>query len=400
MELTRRRLLAAVGTAGVGGAYWLTRSDGDGCAPRRSPSWQVSGERWTRPVVGPHGVLVGENSGMTGGDRLNRVGCFRADRPQWVHQYADDGVGVPYTDEDLAAVGTGSDRVHAFEQPSGRHRWTYDAGGREEYGGGAWGQPARADGAVVVAVSHSGLSDADPSNPGSYTHRLLALDDVDGRPRWECALDAQTFVGPVVNEDTVAAVTESGSVYGVALGSGERQWRESLPGDGWVPPLLDADRGTVTVATGGIGEDPGAGAVAQFDAATGERAWTRRLSAGARGATRHEGRVVVTTSDGRALALDAESGDRLWKTDLGPAGGPVAASDATVAILDNTGVVHLLWAESGQHRSRFRTVDDRGDYCGWRSSLTKAGGVHLNTHDLVASGAWWLRGYSVDATTD
>lgn len=135
-------------------------------------------------------MLVGENVGMTGGDGPNRAGCFDDGRPRWVFQFPDDGVGVPYADESLVAVGTGSDRVHAFDQPTGRHRWTFDAGGQEEYGGGAWGQPVHADGAVVVAVSHSERDDPSPGNDDAYVHRLLALDDDDGRVRWTCSLEA------------------------------------------------------------------------------------------------------------------------------------------------------------------------------------------------------------------
>lgn len=203
------------------------------------------------------------------------------------------------------------------------------------------------------------------------------------------------FVGPVVHEDTVVVVTESGTVHGVALESGDRRWRERLPGEGWVPPLLDADRGTVTVATGDNGDEGGTGVVVSLDAATGEREWGRSLSTAARGATSAGGRVVLTTAAGRALAVDAVSGETGWAARLGPVGGPVDASDGTVAVMDETGVVHLLDAEGGDRLARFRTTDGLGDRCGWRPEISRVAGVHLDGVELLASAEWWMRKYDV-----
>jgi outer membrane protein assembly factor BamB len=390
MELTRRKLLAALAVGGTGaGAYYATRGGSEStCLPLREPSWEVTGRDLTRPVRGPHGVLVGENFASTGGSSLNRVGSFRNGEPRWVYAVEGDGVGVPFADEDLVAVGTGSDRVHAFDQPTGHRRWTYDAGGREEYGGGSWGQPAHADGAVVAAVSHAEQSDADPQNSDAYTHRLLALEDADGSARWECPVDGVAFTGPVVQDGTAVVATEAGGVHGVDLAGGQRRWRDDLPGTVWAPLSLDADRGTVAVASDG-------GVVACFDVAAGERRWSRAFDSGVTGTTRAAGRVVVTLRDGRVLALGEGDGETDWETALGAAGGPVDAAAGHVVVLDRTGVVHVL-ADAGGELSAFRVTQGRADRCGWRPETNRANGVLLDRFSVTVTGAWWLREYDLD----
>jgi outer membrane protein assembly factor BamB len=392
MKVTRRRLLAALAVGGAGaGAFYATRGgagDGVRCAPLREPSWDVTGRDWTQPVRGPNGVLVGEGFAATGGNYLNRIGSFQNDEPRWVYTVEGDGVGVPFADDDLVAVGTGSDRVHAFEQPTGHHRWTYDAGGREEYGGGAWGQPAHVDGGVVVAVSHSEQADPDPQNPDDYTHRLLALEDADGSVRWECAIDGVAFTGPAVHDGTAVVATEAGGVHGVGVATGDRLWRDNLPGTVWAPLALDPGRGTVTV-----GSDEGS--VVSFDVASGERKWTRTFDSGVAGTTRAAGRVVVSLWDGRLLALGEGDGKTDWKVNLGSAGGPVDAAAGHVATLDQTGVVHVL-ADAGGVLTEFRVTEGSGDRCGWRPKANSASGVLLDQVSVVVTGASWLREYDLD----
>lgn len=392
MKVTRRRLLAALAVGGTGaGAYYATRGragDGASCAPLREPSWEVTGRDWTRPVGGPNGVLVGEGFAATGGSYLNRLGSFQNGEPRWVYTVQDDGVGVPFADEGLVAVGTGSDRVHAFDQPTGHHRWTYDAGGQEEYGGGAWGQPVHVDGAVVVAVSHSEQTDPDPQNPGDYTHRLLALEDADGTVRWECTIDGVAFTGPVVHDGTAVVATEAGDVHGVDTERGDRLWQDSLPGTVWTPLSLDPDRGTVTV-----GSDEGS--VVSFDVATGERQWSRTFDSGVAGATRAAGRVVVTTRGGRTLALGDADGETDWQVDLEAPGGPVDAAAGRIAVLDQTGVLHVL-ADAGGVLTEFRVTEGSADRCGWRPKTNNAGGVLLDQFSVTVTGPWWLREYDLD----
>lgn len=395
MGLSRRQLLAAVGgsAAVAAGGYHVTRDDSDRCLPEREPAWTVRGEQWTRPVQGPNGVLVGENFSATGGNRLNRVGSFQHDDSRWVYTVEDDGVGVPFADEDLVAVGTGSDRVHVFEQPTGHRRWTYDAHGTEEYGGGAWGQPARAGGQILVAVSHLPAGGSgptpDPSNHDAYTHRLLALDETDGNPRWEYALDDTSFVGPVVHEATVVVATESGGVHGVALDSGERQWRGRVPGEVWSPLLYDESRAVVYVADT-------SGTVAAFDAATGETNWTRALDSGIDSVTRDESTLFAGTEGGRVVALDRTDGETRWTESLAAPLGALGVHEDRVAAVDHSGVVSLLAVQSGHVGTQFRVTDGGGSRCGWDPEHEFATGVLYDGYAVTVSGAWWLREFDAD----
>ena len=393
MELTRRQLLAALGgSAAAAGGYYVTRDDeGDPCLPTQKPNWTANGRGWTRPVRHAHTYFVSENFGSTGGGGQNRIAAFTANgEPVWVYTIGGDGGGVPYADDDLVAVGTGSDRVHLFEQPSGHRRWTYDAGGTEEYGGGAWGQPARAGGRILVAVSHLPENgpgpNPNPSNHDAYTHRLLALDETDGEPRWKYETGDISFVGPVVHEDVVVVATESGGVHGVALGSGERRWRESIPGEVWSPLLHDEARGVVYVADT-------SGTVAAFDATTGETSWSRSLDAGVEATTKDSSRLFVSTEAGDVLALQQTDGETQWTESLDAPVGALDVHEDRVAVADHSGVVSLLAVQSGHAGTQFSVTDGGGSRCGWKPKLDSANGVLYDGFSVTVSAEWWLRGF-------
>ena len=396
MELTRRQLLAALGgSAAAAGGYYVTREINNSCPPSREPYWTVRGERWSRPVRGSSGLLVAENFSTTGGNGHNRVASVQNGEVRWAYTIGGDGGGVPYADDDLVAVGTGSDRVHLFEQPSGHRRWTYDAHGTEEYGGGAWGQPARADGRILVAVSHLPEGGPDsapaPSNHDAYTHRLLALDEADGEPRWEYTTGDISFVGPVVHENTVVVATEGGGVHGVALDSGERQWYESVPGEVWSTLLHDETRGVVYVVDT-------SGTVAVFDAATGETNWTRALDSGIGGVSRGESGLFVGTEDGNVVALRESDGETQWTESLAAPVGALDVHGDRVAVVDHSGVVSLLAAQSGHAGARFLATDGGGSRCGWRPELERANGLLYDGYSVTVSAGWWLREF--DAETE
>jgi outer membrane protein assembly factor BamB len=180
-EWSRRSLLAAIGAAGSVGGGWLV-FDRTRCRPLFEPQWTYTGRRRLGPSVpSENDLLVPEGYGVTGDTdhRLAALEPFSA-QAQWSVVLQSGGFGVPVRADDTVYVGTGLDAVRALDADTGRRLWVYDPAGREEHGGGAWGQPLVTDGRVHIGISHASDPNADPTDPDEFTHRVVAVITDDG----------------------------------------------------------------------------------------------------------------------------------------------------------------------------------------------------------------------------
>lgn len=134
----------------------------------------------------------------------------------------------------------------------------------------------------------------------------------DGEYWWRSKEAGEVYAAPAVADDTVYAVSKTGTVTALAAADGSVEWQASVES--------------------GVHEPP---AVA-------------------------DGRVVVGAGNGtRTIALDAATGDRLWTFASGVSqGAPVVTGDHVLATGANTGI-HLLDAESGYRVHRW-PVDNVG----------------------------------------
>ncbi|MFC7080289.1 PQQ-binding-like beta-propeller repeat protein [Halorussus caseinilyticus] len=379
MDWSRRKLLAALGTAGVGGYWWV--SDGR-CPDRRAPDWTLDGRYWSPPTRDDGDTFVSEGYGITGRDAPHRIASLdaRDGSPNWVFTVVGAGAGAPRVSDGAVYVGTGNDRVYAFDRRTGHVEWRYDAGGHETYGGGAWGRPAAVAGVVVAGVSHSEIADPPPTDSGAYTHRVVALAAESGEEVWSERVDAMAKTGPVAVGETVVAATKAGSVYGFGVADGTERWRTVVPTT--VRHSLFADRERVHAASVD-------GQVAALNPESGEKRWTASLAASVRATERDSRSLLVGTESGAVVALARDSGRERWRFSADAPIGDLSSDRAHAFVLDQRGLVHVLDAETGEARDRFRVAENAGtDACGWVPRHHRGTGLDADEDSLAVTGPW------------
>lgn len=384
MPSTRRRLLAALGsgaTAGLAGCVGSLPLDTD-CPDYAAPRWSIDGRYWSPPVVHDGHVLAGTYHGATGNDRARLVYTRGHDgQERWIETVEGGGFGVPRVHADTVYVGTGTDRVFALERDSGQRRWTYDAGGRERYGGGAPGQPAVVGTTVVVGVSHSARSDADPSDPDDYTHRVVGLDRGSGAERWAVEFDRQVRAGPTRDAGGVIVTTRGGTVARLDAATGAAQWTVPLDA-GLDRRALRADDRVVVATT--------TGTVRGLDADTGDRGWRGALPGEPTDWTVTDGGIVVADATGAVTAISPDrDGEQCWQYAADAAVAGVGVRDGTVYAFDDRGVLHRLDVDDGQGLARSRHAEHGvDDGCGWAETYERATGLAVSDDSLYLAGPW------------
>jgi len=383
---SRRRFLAALGASGTlasaGCSALPTGANGSDCVPARDPDWQIRGEFWSPPVRGGQTTYVAEGYTVTGDGTRYRIAAVEdyEGQERWVYNVVDGGTGVPLLDGDRLYVGTGTDHVLSFGAETGHLQWRYEAGGRETYGGGAWGQPATADDLVLVGVSHSDRPDPDPTNHEAYVHRIVALDREDGGERWSYRADRQFFAGPVVAGDVAVAVSRGGRVVAASLADGTERWTDDLGGEATHPPIRTDEYVVVAAGRTVVGLDP----------VSGERAWEATTSGVVTAFEAGDAALLVGGDDGRLVALDPDDGREQWRHGVGVPPVDVASDGARTWVLDRTGVVHRLDAASGERRDRFRVgASPDPDSCGW--THREGQGIAVDGDWVYVTGPWVAR---------
>ena len=397
-DWSRRRLLAAAGVVGAAGAVgaggWALATR---CQPLVDPQWSYVGRRRLGPTVrSGNDLLLPEGYGVTGDTdhRLAAVEPFSA-QVQWTVVAEGGGFGVPVRVDDTVYVGTGLDTVRALDADTGDRRWVYDPGGREEHGGGAWGQPLVTDDRVLVGVSHSTDPNADPTDPDEFTHRVVALDREDGTEAWATTVSGQVWTGPVLASGVVVAAARPGTLYGLDPATGEPLWELSLP-DRVTQPLSEVADGALAV----VADD---GTVAFVDVPDATIRRTRKPVRDATSLARSGDTLYVGGADGRVAALStgvdgeivAETGAPRWTYDAGVPVDGVAVAGETVFAIDRTGHCHRL--VDGDRDARERLVEtEHTDGCGWDGDLRRVFDATVVRGGLYVAGRFWTRLYPIE----
>jgi outer membrane protein assembly factor BamB len=242
------------------------------------------------------------------------------------------------------------------------------------------------DDTVVVGISHSRQTDAEPTDPGDYTHRVVGLDRETGSERWATEVDDLVWAGPTRVGDgngssgDVVVTTEAGTIARLDAGTGDARWRVSLDANIERRALVAAD--SLVVATV-------EGTVRALDPATGDRGWLGTLPGTPTGWTQTAGVVVVGDDTGRVTALRPDrDGEQRWQYETAAAVGSVDARDGTVYALDQRGVVHAVSATDGERLSRQRYAESRDDGCGWSGQVPRTYGLTAGDDSLFLVGRW------------
>lgn len=252
---------------------------------------------------------------------------------------------------------------------------------------------------------------------------LVAVDGLEGEPRWRTGDDDGTTRPPVIAAGTVYVGGERPVVLDAATGS--VRWTGATPdGTSALGPLavgrgrvfgvgtVDLDLAVVAAYDAGSGEllwaerlqrdasvEVGApvvvgerlyvalGDLRAFDADDGEQLWARDVatSSGATPAVAG-GRCVLREDGTRVTARDLTDGDPLWTRDLDAelATPPVVGTGA-VYVVDETGSLHALGAPEGTSPTVIDdpTPDERTGGYDWVDSWAPTAGV-LGAPHVVA----------------
>ena len=179
--------------------------------------------------------------------------------------------------------------VSAYAATTGRHWWTFHAGGKVK------GGIAYANGRVYF---------------GAYDTHVYALDARSGKLVWRASSQQRighpgTFYStPAVAYDRVYIGSTDGKLYSFGASTGALRWSHSMGGYVYASPAVWRQR----VFVGSY-----SGRFSCFDAATGDELWSFAAGGPISGSpTVLAGRVYFSTLDRQTFALDAHTGRRLW----------------------------------------------------------------------------------------
>lgn len=190
---------------------------------------------------------------------------------------------------------------------------------------------------------------------GSKNGDVIALDQDDGSEQWRARVSSEVLAAPQPNRDLLIVQSTDGQITALDRQSGETRWSYESN-----PPSLTL-RGTGTPQT----IDPvtfagfANGRLVTLDNRTGEPLWQQQVAI-PQGRTEvdrlvdltgqplltPDGRLYVTSYNGRLIALEATRGQLIWERELSSRHTPLLVGDYLFVVTDDSRVL-ALDAQSG-----------------------------------------------------
>jgi len=237
-------------------------------------------------------------------------------------------------------------RVMAFAADSGQQRWQTD---------------------LDVGVS-SGLSAvAGHVYLGTRNGEVLALNQANGDIAWRAPVSSEVLAPPQPSQQLLVVQSVDGTVTALDRQSGQERWVYSAS----QPSLTLRGTGTPTVIDPVTFAGFANGRLVTLDNRNGQPLWERRIAV-SQGRSEIErmvdlsgqpvltpdGRLFVTSYNGRLAALDAASGDVLWQRELSSHLTPVLVGDRLLTVNEMSHVL-AFDAHSGEELWRNRDLQNR-----------------------------------------
>jgi len=237
-------------------------------------------------------------------------------------------------------------RVMAFAADSGQQRWQTD---------------------LDVGVS-SGLSAvAGHVYLGTRNGEVLALNQANGDIAWRARVSSEVLAPPQPSQQLLVVQSVDGTVTALDRHSGQERWVYSAS----QPSLTLRGTGTPTVIDPVTFAGFANGRLVTLDNRNGQPLWERRIAV-SQGRSEIErmvdlsgqpvltpdGRLFVTSYNGRLAALDAASGDVLWQRELSSHLTPVLVGDRLLTVNEMSHVL-AFDAHSGEELWRNRDLQNR-----------------------------------------
>ncbi|KXS38527.1 MAG: Pyrrolo-quinoline quinone [Halomonadaceae bacterium T82-2] len=307
---------------------------------------------------------------------------------QW-DQSIGDGLGIarypitPAIDQDRLFAADQSGLLRAIDTASGKTQWQVT---------------------LDTPVSSGLTAVADRIYLGTRNGEVLALDQADGSVVWRSRVSSEVLAAPQANRDLLVVQSVDGAVTALDRATGKEQWVYTSS----QPALTLRGTGTPRVINQVSFAGFANGRLVTLDNRSGQPLWDMRVAV-PKGRTEvdrlvdldgqplltSDGRLYVTSYNGRLLALQATTGKILWEHDASSYLSPLLIGDFLFTVNEDSHVLALdarsgrvMWesdALEGRSLTAPAFIDGRlavGDYAGYVHLLDAESGKLVGRTEL------------------
>ncbi|WP_447926837.1 outer membrane protein assembly factor BamB [Vreelandella sp. EE27] len=196
---------------------------------------------------------------------------------------------------------------------------------------------------------------------------VIAIDQNDGSINWRSRVSSEVLAAPQANQQLLVVQSVDGQITALDRQTGQERWVYTSS----QPALTLRGTGTPMVIDPVTFVGLANGRLATLDNRSGQPLWDMQIAT-PRGRSEVErlvdlsgqpvlsqdGRLFVTSYNGRVVALEATQGGTLWETSLSSRHTPVLVGNTLFVVTDDSQVV-ALDANSGQEIWRNDDLEDR-----------------------------------------
>lgn len=268
------------------------------------------------------------------------------------HEQVGDGLGqggyplAPARDGDTLFAADQHGLIEARDAADGALRW------RTELSAGASSALTAVAGRVYL---------------GTRNGEVLALDQADGEVVWRTRVGSEVLAAPQASRQLLVVQAVDGSVTALERASGAERWAYA----GAQPSLTLRGSGTPRVIDQVTFAGLANGRLVTLDNRSGQPLWERRIATpqgrseierlvdlAGQPLLTQDGRLFVTSYNGRLAALQATSGEILWTRELSSHRSPVLVGDF-LFVVDEASHLLALDAGSGETLWRLEALEGR-----------------------------------------
>lgn len=202
---------------------------------------------------------------------------------------------------------------------------------------------------------------------GTRNGEVISLDQRDGSELWRSRVSSEVLAAPQANQQLLIVQSVDGQVTALDRASGAERWvytssQPALTLRGTGTPMVIDPVSFVGLANGRL---------ATLDNRSGQPLWDmqvatpsgrsevdRLVDLSGQPVISPDGRLFVTSYNGRVVALEATQGDLLWEANLSSRHTPILVGNLLFVVTDNSHVV-ALDADSGREIWRNDDLEDR-----------------------------------------
>lgn len=202
---------------------------------------------------------------------------------------------------------------------------------------------------------------------GTRNGEVIALSQRDGSVSWRSRVSSEVLAAPQANQQLLLVQSIDGQITALDRASGEERWVYTSS----QPALTLRGTGTPMVIDPVTFVGLANGRLATLDNRSGQPLWEMQIAT-PRGHSDVErlvdlsgqpvlspdGRLFVTSYNGRVVALEATQGGTLWEANISSRHTPVLVGNLLLVVSDNSHVI-ALDANSGQEVWRNTDLEDR-----------------------------------------